>query len=73
MEVRPIPGGAYAVFECTVDAIGGTYQHVFSTWLPSATVQFDGGRPSFEQYPENVAEEPARPHIPVRLKPGEEG
>jgi predicted transcriptional regulator YdeE len=72
LEVRPIPGGAYAVFECSVDAIGGTYQHVFSTWLPSATVQFDSGRPSFEQYPENVAEKPVRLHIPVRQKPGED-
>jgi predicted transcriptional regulator YdeE len=71
LEVRPIPGGAYAVFECPVDAIGGTYQHVFGTWLPCATVQFDSGRPSFEQYPENVAEEPVRLHIPVREKPGE--
>lgn len=66
LEVRPIPGGAYAVFECSVDAIGGTYQQVFSTWLPSATVQFDSGRPSFEQYPENFAENPVRLHIPVR-------
>ena len=71
LEVRSIPGGAYAVFECSVDAIGGTYQRVFSTWLPSATVQFDSGRPSFEQYPENVAEKLVRLHIPVREKPGE--
>ena len=66
LEVRAIPGGAYAVFECSVDAIGDTYQHVFTTWLPSATVQFDNGRPSFEQYPENLAEKPVRLHIPVR-------
>jgi predicted transcriptional regulator YdeE len=72
LEVRPIPGGAYAVFECSVDAIGGTYQYVFGTWLPSATVQFDDGRPSFEQYPENIAEEPVRLHIPVREGLGED-
>jgi predicted transcriptional regulator YdeE len=72
LEVRPIPGGAYAVFECSVDAIGSTYQHVFSTWLPNATVQFDSGRPSFEQYPENAAEKPVRLYIPVRQKPGED-
>lgn len=72
LEIRPIPGGAYAVFECSVDAIGGTYQYVFSTWLPSATVQFDSGRPSFEQYPENVAEKPVRLHIPIRQTPSED-
>jgi predicted transcriptional regulator YdeE len=67
LEVRSIPGGAYAVFECSVDAIGATYRHVFGTWLPGATVQFDNGRPSFEQYPENAAE-PVRLHIPVGAK-----
>ena len=72
LEARPIPGGAYAVLECSVDAIGRTYQDVFSTWLPSATVQYDDGRPSYEQYPENVAEEPVRLHIPVRERPHED-
>ena len=72
LEARPIPGGAYAVWECPIDAIGRTYQHVFGTWLPNATVQFDGGRPSFEQYPENAAEEPVRLHIPVRHRPSED-
>ncbi len=38
LEARPIPGGAYAVFECSVDALGCTYQHVLTTWLQSATV-----------------------------------
>lgn len=66
LEVRPIPGGAYAVFECRVDAIGPTYQYVFGTWLPSATVQFEAGRPSFEQYPDDPAERPVLIHIPVR-------
>ena len=72
LEARPIPGGAYAVFECSVDAIGSTYQHVFRTWLPSATLQFDSGRPSFEQYPENAAEKPVRIYIPVLQKPAED-
>ena len=68
LEVRPLPGGAYAVFECSVYAIGVTYQYVFGTWLPSATVHFDDVRPSFEQYPENGAEEPVRLYIPVRCR-----
>jgi len=72
LETRTVQGGEYAVFECSVDAIGDTYQHVFTTWLPGATVQFDNGRPSFEQYPENLAEKPVRLHIPVRQRPGED-
>ena len=73
LEVREILGGAYAVLECSVDTIAATYHYVFGTWLPSATVLFDGGRPSFEQYPEIGAEEPVRLHIPVRERPGEDG
>jgi predicted transcriptional regulator YdeE len=66
LEVRSMTGGSYAVFECPVDAIGATYQHVFGTWLPGATVQFDAGRPSFEEYPEDVSRDPVRIWIPVR-------
>jgi len=65
LEVRSLAGGSYAVFECRVDAIGATYQHVFGTWLPSATVQFDAERPSFEEYPEDVSRDPVRIWIPV--------
>jgi predicted transcriptional regulator YdeE len=66
LEVRTVAGGQYAVFECPVDAIGATYQHVFTVWLPSAAVQFDAGRAPFEEYPENTPELPVRLHIPVR-------
>jgi predicted transcriptional regulator YdeE len=66
LEVRTVAGGQYAVFECPVDAIGATYQHVFTVWLPGAAVQFDAGRAPFEEYPENTPELPVRLHIPVR-------
>ncbi len=66
LEVRHVPGGEYAVFECSLDAIGATYQHVFTVWLPGAAVQFDPERAPFEEYPENTAEQPVRLHIPVR-------
>jgi len=35
LEARTVPGGEYAVFECPVDAIGATYQYIFSVWLPA--------------------------------------
>jgi predicted transcriptional regulator YdeE len=66
LETRDVPGGEYAVFECALDAIGATYQHVFAVWLPSAPVQFDPGRAPFEEYPESTLEQPVRLHIPVR-------
>lgn len=66
LEARQVPGGEYAVFECPLDAIGATYQHVFSVWLPNAAVQFDAGRAPFEEYPEQTPGQPVRLHIPVR-------
>jgi predicted transcriptional regulator YdeE len=66
LEVRMVSGGEYAVFECPLDAIGATWQHVFTVWLPSAAVQFDAGRAPFEEYPEKTPEQPVRLHIPVR-------
>ena len=69
LAARTVSGGQYAVFECPVDAIGATYQHVFNVWLPGAAVQLDAGRAPFEEYPENTPEQPVRLHIPVRPRP----
>ncbi len=69
LEARKVSGGEYAVFECPVDAIGATYQHVFTVWLPNAAVRFDAGRAPFEEYPENAPERPVRLHIPVLQRP----
>jgi len=69
LEVRQVPAGEYAVFECPLDAIGATYQHVFTVWLPNASVQFDAGRAPFEEYPEKTPEQPVRLHIPVQTHP----
>jgi len=69
LEVRKVSGGEYAVFECPLDAIGATWQHVFTVWLPNAAVQFDAGRAPFEEYPEKTPEQPVRLHIPVRQQP----
>jgi predicted transcriptional regulator YdeE len=69
LEARKVSGGEYAVFECPLDAIGATYQHVFAVWLPNAAVQFDAGRAPFEEYPENTPEQPVQLHIPVRRRP----
>jgi len=69
LEVRRVSGGEYAVFECPLDAIGATYQHVFAVWFPTAAVQFDAGRAPFEEYPENTPDQPVRLHIPVRQQP----
>jgi predicted transcriptional regulator YdeE len=69
LEARKVTGGEYAVFECPLDAIGATYQQVFTAWLPNAAVQFDAGRAPFEEYPEKTPEQPVRLHIPVQPRP----
>ena len=66
LEVRRVSAGEYAVFDCPLDAIGATWQHVFTVWLPNAAVQFDAAREPFEEYPEKTPEQPVRLHIPVR-------
>jgi predicted transcriptional regulator YdeE len=66
LEARTVPAGHFAVFECPMDAIAATYQHIFSVWLPSAAVQFDAAVPPFEEYPEDTPAQPVCLHIPVR-------
>jgi len=65
---RTVSDGQFAVFKCPVEAIGETYRHIFTVWLPEAPVQFDPGVPVFEEYPEETSENPIRIHIPVRKK-----
>ena len=41
LEKRTVVGGQFAVFDCPVEAIGETYRHIFTSWLPGATVRLD--------------------------------
>lgn len=66
LHARTVPGGDFAVFECDVRAIGPTYQHIFTAWLPGAPFVFDGSRAPFEEYPEDSTTHPVCIHIPVR-------
>ena len=68
-EVRTVPAGKFAVFECPVTGIGQTYQHIFGKWLPAAPFEFDGASAPFEEYPEDTSKHPVRIHIPVRERP----
>lgn len=65
---RTVPGGQFAVFACPVEAIGESYRHIFTEWLPGAPVRFDPAVPVFEEYPEKLSDKPIRIHIPVRQK-----
>jgi predicted transcriptional regulator YdeE len=67
-QIRTVPGGRFAVFECRVDGIGTAYQHIFGTWLPGAPFEFEGTSAPFEEYPEDMANQPVRIYIPVRRR-----
>jgi len=66
LEKRTVSGGQFAVFECPVEAIGETYRHIFTVWLPDAPVPFDPTVAVFEEYPGKTSERLIRIHIPVR-------
>lgn len=62
---RKVPGGRFAVFESPVEAIGPTYRHIFTEWLPRAKVRFAPAVPVFEEYPGKTSSGPVRIHIPI--------
>jgi predicted transcriptional regulator YdeE len=66
LEKRTVSGGQFAVFECPVEAIGAMYQHIFTVWVPGATVKFDPAVPVFEEYPESTPQHPVCIHVPLR-------
>jgi predicted transcriptional regulator YdeE len=66
LEKRTVPRGQFAVFECQMEAIGESYRHIFTVWLPGASQQFDPTVPVFEEYPERTSTQPVCIHIPIR-------
>ena len=66
LEKRTVSGGQFAVFDCPVQAIGERYRHIFTNWLPGATVRLDPAVPVFEEYPESGSQQPVCVHVPVR-------
>ncbi len=62
---RIVPGGEYAIFECSVEKIGECYQNIFTKWLPSESVLFIPKNPVFEEYPEKNSTGPVCIHIPI--------
>ncbi|GJM42525.1 MAG: transcriptional regulator [Ardenticatenaceae bacterium] len=52
MERWNVPEQKYAVFPCTLETIGQTYQYVFDTWFPQSGYQ-KGEGPDFEWYSKN--------------------
>jgi AraC family transcriptional regulator len=68
LTVREVPASRYAVFECTVETIGDTYDWIFGQWLEIAPYARPGERSpkaDFEHYPPaaDSADRPVLIHI----------
>ena len=65
--VREVPTANYAVFACSVQAIGETYRYIFGQWLLGSGYELVGSAPAFEKYPPaDDKESPVLIHIPIR-------
>ena len=49
-----VPANTYAIFETSIAKIGETFDHIFSTWLPTSGYQ-QVNAPYFEYYGENFS------------------
>lgn len=67
LTVRGVPSARYAVFECSMDEIGPTWQWVFGEWLPGSGYRYAEGKPCFEEFAPGVMEGtvPVRIFLPV--------
>ncbi len=65
-EVRTVPGGTFAVFECAIEGIGAIYQDIFTVWHLSSSFELENASAAFEEYSRSTLEQQVRIHIPVR-------
>ena len=66
---RRVPASRYAVFECSVETIGATYQRIYETWLPSSSYERTPDGVDLEVYPpEDAVDVSPAVYIPVREK-----
>jgi len=63
---RNIPAAKYAVFKCTSQDMGKTYQYIYSEWLPGSRYKIDKNAYCFEQYaPREWMNRPVYIYIPI--------
>ena len=68
--LREVPSSCCAVFECAVNTIHETYEHIFESWLPESEYEADQPLPNYDHYPPATArpESPVLICIPIREK-----
>jgi predicted transcriptional regulator YdeE len=66
---RTIPAARYAVFKCTSQNMGKTYQYIYGEWLPGSRYKIDKNAYCFEQYaPREWMNRPVYIYIPISPK-----
>jgi predicted transcriptional regulator YdeE len=69
VEVREVPAALYAVFECSFQAIGLTYGHIWGEWLQSSAYEQDTSKLGFDYYPPGTTTDgnsPMEVWVPVK-------
>jgi predicted transcriptional regulator YdeE len=66
--VRAVPGGRYAVFECTMETISETWSGIYGNWEPPKGLTFDPTRPDLEIFAPQGSPESAPVRILVPMK-----
>ena len=72
VEVREVPAALYAVFECSFQAIGPTYGHIWDEWLQSSAYEQDTSKPGFDYFPPGTTDgdSPMEIWFPVKKRDG---
>ena len=67
LTLRPLPGGAYAAFSCTLSGIGATWGQIYGQWLPASGYAEDESRPAFEYFAPNASgpDAPVVIYVPI--------
>jgi len=67
---RPLGGGTYAKFACTMSTIGPTWGGIYGQWLPTSGYVEDESRPGIEYYPPGDQDSPDAPvHVYIAVRP----
>jgi predicted transcriptional regulator YdeE len=67
--MRPVPGGLYASFRCTMQTIGSTWGSIYGEWLPASKYEEDETRPAIEHYPPEMSGNEPLVMLFVAVKP----
>jgi predicted transcriptional regulator YdeE len=66
---RTVPAAEYAVFGCTVETLGATWNSIMQEWLPASAYEYDVRAAGYERYAAGGAEDASvAVYVPVVAK-----